>query len=281
MTASSIINISGYRFTHLKDPMALQAQLLSSLTEIGVKGAVVLAHEGANITLAGSPAQIEQAVTSLDEASELKGIWFKRSRSERVPHRRLRVRIRHEIISFDGAESEQRNALRPSAPVISPRQLDQWLDAEKPMVLLDARNDYEIVSGTFDGAVNLNIKHFKHFKRAVSELIDDGKLETGLPVVTFCTGGIRCEKAAPWLMETGFDEVYQVEGGVIHYLQQSNRNHWQGDLFVFDDRVEIDRALKPTGAGLCENCQLAVPVGVQCRCQLGPHYHAVPKPDAD
>jgi UPF0176 protein len=145
------------------------------------------------------------------------------------------------------------------------------LDENKDMTLLDARNDYEIVSGTFPQSTNVNIKHFRNFKSAIEDALEAGQLDPNKPLVTYCTGGIRCEKAAPWLLEKGFSEVYQLEGGLLNYFAQCGSAHWEGDCFIFDDRVELTTDLKPTGAGLCDFCQLAVPLGTDCRCQLGQH----------
>ena len=148
-------------------------------------------------------------------------MWLKETLSDFVPHKRLRVRVRTEIIAFDGSESAIRNASRPVAAALMPATLDAWLDEGRPMTLLDTRNDYEIVSGTFATAQHLDIKHFRHFKQAVKEALERGELEKSQPVVTFCTGGIRCEKAAPWLLDEGFAEVYQIEGGILNYLQNT------------------------------------------------------------
>lgn len=271
MQGSSIINISGYRFIPLPDPAMVQTQLKSCLPQTGVKGAVLLASEGINVTLAGTREQTVEAIKCLNEHEVFKDLWLKESFSRFVPHRRLRIRVRAEIIAFNSSTSTARTH---NAPALSPHTLDSWLDQNRPITLLDTRNDYEIESGSFAAATHLDIKHFKHFKDAVSRSVEAGELDKNQPMVTFCTGGIRCEKAVPWLLEQGFKEVYQLEGGVINYLQQSKKSHWQGDCFVFDDRVELNRHLEPTGAGLCDYCQLAVPAGSQCRCQLGAHYHA-------
>ena len=276
---ATIVNLSGYRFVDLPDPESLQKQLKQSLSSVGVRGAVLLACEGINITLAGTREQISSAVAILNSHPQLAGISFKESRSDFVPHKRLRVRVRAEIIAFDGDKVDsdsgmKRDASRPSAPSISPATLDNWLDEKRNLTLLDSRNDYEIVSGTFNEAVNLDIKHFRHFKDAVHLALEQGTLNKTKPIVTFCTGGIRCEKAAPWLLCEGFTEVYQLEGGILNYLQHSDKKHWHGDCFVFDQRVELTSTLVPTGAGLCDFCQLAVPAGTQCRCQLGSHHHA-------
>ncbi|MBX2878334.1 MAG: hypothetical protein KTR32_00300 [Granulosicoccus sp.] len=271
---TSIENISGYRFTPLDNLEKLQERLKSSLTHCGVRGAVVLAEEGVNVTLAGTAMQIGRAQAVFEEHPPLRGIWYKKSQSDRVPHTRLRVRIRKEIVSFDGEDSVRFQAHRPQAPTVSPAKLEKWLDENRSVVLLDTRNDYEIVSGRFTDSIDLNIKHFKHFKRGSLEAIEQGLIDTDVPVITYCTGGIRCEKAAPWLLEQGLHEVYQLEGGIINYLQKTSARYWQGDCFVFDERVELNHQLQPTGAGLCDHCQLAVPAGSECQCHVGAHYHA-------
>lgn len=282
MSDNIIINLSGYRFVALADPHALQGRIKPALENIGVKGAVLLASEGINVNLAGTRQQADSAIACLDSSPEFEGLWLKQSTSEFVPHRRLRVRVRAEIIAFDGVEGVEGVSSPPGlsnavAPTVSPQTLDAWLAEKREMTLLDTRNDYEIVSGTFDTATHLNIKHFKHFKQAVRDAVERGELDKAKPMVTFCTGGIRCEKAAPWLLSEGFEEVFQIEGGVINYLQRTDSSHWQGDCFVFDDRVELTTELQPTGAGLCDDCQLAVPAGTACQCQLGPHFHATNK----
>ncbi|MFK7993218.1 MAG: rhodanese-like domain-containing protein [Granulosicoccus sp.] len=277
MTDTTIINLSGYRFVTLNDPAAVQAELKSSLPATGVKGALLLASEGVNVTLAGTREQTDAAINCLNQHDCLRGIWLKKSTSSFVPHKRLRIRLRAEIIAFDGVNSAEVASLRPEAPAISPQTLDNWLADNRPITLLDTRNDYEVVSGTFTQAKHLDIKHFRHFKKAVNAALASGKLDKSQAMVTFCTGGIRCEKAAPWLLSEGFKEVYQIEGGILNYLQKSDSPHWLGDCFVFDDRVELTPELEPTGAGLCDDCQLAVPVGTQCQCQLGPHHHATYK----
>ena len=270
----SIVNLSGYRFVDIEQPEQLQESLQQGLQAAEVKGAVIIAREGINITIAGTRQQIKKAVACFEEHALLRGLWLKESLSDFVPHKRLRVRVRTEIIAFDGCESIEKNAGRPEAATVAPATLDAWLDEGRAVTLLDTRNDYEIVSGTFSRAQHLNIKHFRHFKQAVMDALARGELEKTQPVVTFCTGGIRCEKAAPWLLEQGFAEVYQIEGGILNYLQNTQAQHWQGDCFVFDNRVELTTQLEPTGAGLCDHCQLAVPEGTQCQCQLGPHFHA-------
>ena len=271
MTDSPIINLSGYRFVHLDDLPDIQTRMKQALSDIGIQGSVMLATEGINVSLAGSVLQGTAVRNWFDEDSRFADLWLKESASSEVPYRRLRVRVRTEIIAFDGQDSEVLQAQRPKAPPIAPETLSQWLDESRDITLLDTRNDYEIVSGTFPASVHLDIKHFRNFKAAVTKALEAGTLDPDKPMVTYCTGGIRCEKAAPWLLENGFREVYQIEGGLLNYLETCGTRHWQGDCFVFDDRVELTPELVPTGAGLCDHCQLAVPVGTHCRCQLGQH----------
>lgn len=271
MTTEQIINISGYRFVHLDDLTALQQHLKEALDQLGMRGSVMLASEGINVSLAGSADAVQKTRDCLNQDARFEKLWLKESVSADVPYRRLRIRVRTEIIAFDGQDSEQLQAARPKAPSIDPRELKQWLDEGRDMTLLDARNDYEIVSGTFPQSTHLDIKNFRHFKAAVLQKLENGALDMSKPLVTYCTGGIRCEKAAPWLLEQGFSEVYQVDGGLLNYLETCGGAHWRGDCFVFDDRVELTTDLKPTGAGLCDFCQLAVPAGTSCRCQLGQH----------
>lgn len=256
---------------HLDDLPDLQAKMKQALSEIGMQGSVMLATEGINVSLAGTAEQTAAVRSWYDRDSRFADLWLKESISGEVPYRRLRVRVRTEIIAFDGQDSEALQALRPKAPPIEPEKLSQWLDESRDFTLLDTRNDYEIVSGTFPASVHLDIKHFRNFKAAVRKAVEAGSLDKDKPMVTYCTGGIRCEKAAPWLLENGFKEVYQIEGGLLNYLESCGSRHWQGDCFVFDERVELTPELAPTGAGLCYHCQLAVPEGTQCRCQLGQH----------
>lgn len=274
VSSQTFVNLSGYRFVPLSDLPDLKQILKRKLSEIGVKGSILLASEGINVSLSGTAQQIADTRKLLLMDSRFHDIWFKTSESTTPPHRRLKVRIKAQIIAFDDAPSEQKPLELGTAANIQPQQLQQWLSEEKDFTLLDTRNDYEVESGTFEAAMALNIKHFRHFKAAVRSAVEQGALDPSKPLVTFCTGGIRCEKAAPWLKANGFSEVYQVEGGILHYLDNCGDAHWKGNCFVFDDRVELSAKLAPTGAGLCDHCQLAVPQGKTCECHLGYHYHA-------
>ena len=261
-----IVNLSGYRFVALDGLEARREALLHALGRSGVRGTVLLAEEGINVALAGTSADCGTARAVLAADPLLGDLWLKESRSATVPFARLKVRVRSEIIAFDGERAVARQAARPPAPALAPETLKGWLDEGRDVTLLDTRNDYEIASGTFAGAEHLGIASFRDFAEAALAAVADGRLDPERPLVTFCTGGVRCEKAAPWLLEHGFREVWQVEGGVLNWFERCGDAHWEGRCFVFDERVEIDGALRPSGASLCPRCQRAVPAGTSCRC---------------
>lgn len=262
-----IVNLSGYRFVELDNLQALQSSLAQQLTGCGVVGTLLLAPEGINVALAGERVETDAAVSVLDDDARLRDLWLKESLSATRPFAKLKVRIRREIIAFDGEHSAARAAARPAAPHLDPATLKRWLDERRDFTLLDTRNRYEVASGTFSKATSLDMDHFRDFGAAVRAALDVGELDKARPVVTFCTGGVRCEKAAPWLLEHGFESVWQIDGGVLNWFEQCGDAHWSGECFVFDDRVEIDSSLAPTGASLCIECHRAVSRNTPCDCQ--------------
>ena len=151
--------------------------------------------------------------------------------SAEQPFRKLKVKIKKEIITF---RQPDLNVLGMRAPALAPEELKQWLDEKRDITLLDTRNEYEISMGTFDGAVNLHLNHFNELPKAMGE-IDPAK-----PVVMFCTGGIRCEKAAQYMKEHGFPDVYQLDGGILGYFAKVGGAHYSGGCFVFDERVSVE-----------------------------------------
>ena len=264
---AAIVNVSGYRFIKLEYLPVLQADMHAALSATGVLGTILLADEGINIALSGTRQQIDHAIAWFQTDERFANIWLKQSLSQSVPFSKLKVRMRHEIIAFDGPDAADRQLHRPAAPPIAPEKVAQWLNEGRDITLLDTRNTYEIESGTFATAEHLDLAHFRDFQKAVQSALQDGSLQRNKPVVTFCTGGIRCEKAAPWMLEQGFEEVYQIDGGILNYFERTGGKHWEGDCFIFDDRVEVDKQLNPTGASWCNHCQLTVLPGQICRCQ--------------
>jgi UPF0176 protein len=229
-------NLSAYKFISLAASTLphLQQQLKQTAISHGIKGTILLSTEGINIFIAGEPQAIQQFTANLIAIAEFADLWFKRSESAAIPFKRMLVRIKKEIIFMDQPHIQPEKA---TAPYLEPEQLKKWYAQNKDMVILDTRNSYECEVGTFDGAIQLNIENFSHFPEAVASLPEDIKTKS---VVTFCTGGIRCEKAAAYLLEQGFKEVWQLKGGILNYFDQCGGEYFQGSCFVFDEREAID-----------------------------------------
>jgi UPF0176 protein len=239
----SILNIAAYRFVALDQLPALRQQLRDAASAQALKGTVLLAHEGINLFLAGSEAGIQAFVATLDADPRFAQLTLRRSWSETVPFRRLLVKVKPEIITLRAP------GLRPAeapAPRVAPARLKAWLDqghddAGRPVVMVDTRNRFEIEKGRFAGAREAAISRFSDYPAQVSALGDlDGKT-----VVTYCTGGIRCEKAAPWMLSAGYSHVYQLDGGILGYFEACGGAHYQGSCVVFDERGALDSSLKP------------------------------------
>lgn len=272
---SAVINISAYRFALLTELKPLREQLIAACREWGLKGTILLSTEGINLFVAGGSAEIDQLLTLLRAVPGLAALTPKVSESREQPFSRMLVKIKQEIITFGVPGIDP---IGQPAPRITPRELKQWLDEGRPVTLLDTRNDYEVELGTFHNAVAPVIQQFRDFPAAVANL---PRNTDGRPIVTFCTGGIRCEKAAPYLIQQGFEQVYQLDGGILKYFEECGSDHFGGECFVFDKRVGLAADLDESGRGLCYVCQsvltpeeradpLTVP-GVSCpRCYQSP-----------
>ncbi len=228
----------------------LREQLRSVCRAGDLKGTIMLSPEGINLFVAGTRVNIDMLLGTLRVVAGLENITPKESRSETQPFRRMLVKIEKEIIAFGvhGIDPATRTSKK-----ISAKMLKQWLDEGRPLTLLDTRNDYEIRMGTFRGAVPAGISHFRHFPSAVEKLPANLKHQ---PVVMFCTGGIRCEKAGPYMEREGFQNIFQLDGGILKYFQECGGAHYEGECFVFDRRVCVDSALQETGSASCFACQM-------------------------
>ncbi len=251
------INLSTYRFAPLSNLKNLRQELLFSCRGWGLKGTILLSSEGINLFVAGLESSIEKFLTRLRKVPGLEGLEAKRSVSGYQPFTRMLVRIKQEIIPF-GVEGIN-PALRTS-PKLPAKELKQWLDEGRPITLLDTRNDYEVKLGSFTGATTLDIHHFRDFPKAVKGLPENLKEQ---PVVMFCTGGIRCEKAGPYMESQGFQQVFQLDGGILKYFEEVGSEHYQGDCFVFDRRVGVDPSLQESSFALCYACLAPVSVEEQ------------------
>lgn len=251
-TAASVVNISCYKFVTLENLEQLQQTIRTAAAEQNLKGTVLLSTEGINMFLAGDRPGIDGFVSWLQQNPNFTDIRPKESLSTYQPFTRLLVKIRREIISFDiqGIAPEQQ-----TAPKLPAAELKRWLDEGQPFHLLDTRNDYEVDIGTFADAIRLDIDHFRQFPEAIAALPESMKEE---PIVMFCTGGIRCEKAGPFMQQAGFQKVYQLDGGILKYFEEVGGDHWNGECFVFDQRVAVDPHLQETGTTQCYLCQAVV-----------------------
>jgi len=256
-----ILNIAAYKFTSLGDQLdlaRLRADLKSLCSKLELKGSILLGGEGINLFIAGCPDNVDALLTHLRSVPGLEDLEAKRSWSADQPFNRMLVKIKHEIIAFgmDGIDPAHHCSAK-----ISARDLKSLLDSGCPVTLLDTRNDYEVKLGTFTGAIVLGIDHFREFPEAIKALPDAVKKSLkDTTVVTFCTGGIRCEKAAPLMEREGFKNVLQLEGGILKYFEECGGSHYDGECFVFDKRVGLDPDLKETGSQLCFACQMPLTV---------------------
>lgn len=255
----SYLNLSAYRFTSFEtgELPALRARLLEVTKAHGLRGTILLSTEGINLFVAGLPAAAGALLAELRGRPGLADLTPKQSWSAAQPFNRMLVKIKKEIIAFGVAGIDP---ARQPAPKLAARTLKQWLDEGRPVTLLDTRNGYEVRLGTFAGAIDPQIDSFRDFAAAVSRLPAALKEQ---PIVTFYTGGIRCEKAAPLLVREGFRTVYQLDGGILKYFEECGGAHYAGECFVFDRRVSVDAELKATGAVLCWNCQQPLSVAEQ------------------
>ncbi|MEM9243247.1 MAG: rhodanese-like domain-containing protein [Pseudomonadota bacterium] len=248
-----IVNISAYKFIKLENLPRLRVDLMQQCQALAFKGTILLSTEGMNLALAGTEAAVNQFADYLAADERFADIILKRSLSPKQPFRRLRVRVKPEIIRLNKPE------IAPAQHTVShldAETLKQWLDEGRELTLLDTRNDYEVSVGTFEGAIDLDIETFTEFPDAVKEKL--AQHDKNKPVVMFCTGGVRCEKAGPAMEQQGFKKIYQLEGGILKYLETCGDAHWQGECFVFDDRVAVDTKLNPSNKGYCPNCSQPV-----------------------
>ncbi|WP_395735825.1 sulfurtransferase [Prosthecobacter sp.] len=248
-SAATITNISCYQFADLSGLKDLRARLLERCRHLGLKGTILLSTEGINMFVAGARENVDALVDELRCIPGLEALKPKYSESLEQPFRRMLVRIKKEIIAF-GVEGIE--PAKYTSPRLEPKVLKQWLDEGRPVILYDTRNDYEVKLGTFKGAVVAGVDSFREFPEAVRKLPPEMKKAE---IVSFCTGGIRCEKAAPFMEREGFEHVWQLEGGILKYFEECGSAHYEGECFVFDQRVGVDPGLHETASSQCFACQ--------------------------
>ncbi len=236
------LNIAAYKFVEITETVALREVLLHRCHALALKGTVLIAPEGINIFLAGGQESITQFLSDLKADLRFTDLIVKESFSADQPFGKLLIKLKQEIITMRQPD------IRPiegRAAAVLPDTLKQWLDqghdeAGREIVLLDTRNHFEVEQGTFDGAIDYNIERFSQFPEAITPHIES---LSNKRVVTFCTGGIRCEKAAIFMQNLGIEHVTQLEGGILKYFEDVGRAHFSGRCFVFDERVSLDEKL--------------------------------------
>ncbi|WP_027474401.1 sulfurtransferase [Curvibacter gracilis] len=241
---TQVLNISCYKFVPLPDAAQLRDQLAEQTQRLALRGTILLAEEGINFFLAGSAEAVREVVATLRQDPRLADLAPKESWSDHQPFRKMLVKVKREIIRMNHP------TIRPAegrAPAVTPATVRRWLaqghdDEGRPVVTLDTRNAFEVDHGTFEGAVDWRINKFTEFPDALRAHKAD---LLGKTVVSFCTGGIRCEKAAILMREEGLPHVYQLEGGILKYFEETDGAHYQGSCFVFDEREALAPDLSP------------------------------------
>jgi UPF0176 protein len=241
---NSVLNISAYRFVAIDDLQVLHGRLQEDASRLGLLGTILLAHEGINLFLAGDGTAVREFVELLRADARFAAIEAKESWSAEPPFRKLLVKVKREIIRMNHPAIQPAQGRAPAVDAgTAKRWLDQGHDDEgRPVVALDTRNAFEVDHGTFEGALDWRLSKFSEFPDALQA--HRAELE-GKTVVSFCTGGIRCEKAAIYMREAGLDHVWQLEGGILKYFEATGGAHFRGECFVFDEREALDADLRP------------------------------------
>ncbi len=245
--------ISFYQYVNLENPEQLRDQLREYCKEHAILGRILIGKEGLNGAVSGEKEQIEQFKQFLTQNPLFLKLTFREQETENNTYHKLVVKVRNEICAFAAEVDVAKN----KGKHLPPKELKEWYEKNEDFVIVDARNEYEFEVGRFKNAVKLPIQNFREFPEAAKQLeaVKDKK------IVLYCTGGIRCEKASAYLKEQGFPEVYQVEGGIINYVNQCPNTYWEGGLFVFDDRL-VSEVGEPIT--FCRHCEKDCEQYVNC-----------------
>ena len=244
-----VVNIAGYKFEPLDNPIDLVSTYQRKCDELLLKGSMLISKNGINFSLAGTQQAINTIVTFFEDDNRFLNIPLKITYSSKQPFRRMKVRLKKEIISLGRKDINPRKL---TGQKISPQDLKNLLDNKEDVLVLDTRNEYETRVGKFKNAIDLNLDTFRDFPKAIESLPEEFKDKQ---IVMYCTGGIRCEKASAVMMKAGYADVKQLEGGVLDYFKETGGAYWEGDCFVFDERVALDTELNETEYVYCYICR--------------------------
>ena len=253
MSENQFVVIALYKFAHLEDYHDLREPLLGECEKLGIKGTLLLAKEGINGTVSGARHAVNALVEYINSIGPLKGIEFKESFYDDKPFYRMKVKLKKEIVTM-GVDD-----IDPNKIVGTYVEPEDWnnLISDPDVTLIDTRNQYEVDIGTFEGAISPHTETFREFPEFAKTHLDPAKNKK---VAMFCTGGIRCEKSTAYMKAQGFDEVYHLKGGILKYLEEvpESKSKWQGECFVFDNRVSVNHQLEKGEYDLCHGCRLPI-----------------------
>ena len=250
---NQIVICAMYKFVTLEDYKDIRQPLWDFMEDNSIKGTLLLAHEGINGTVSGSREAIDALLAWLNKDDRINPISYKESYEDSQPFYRTKVKLKKEIVTMGVEDIDPRKTV---GTYVKPAQWNDLI-SDPDVTVIDTRNDYEIEIGTFKHAINPDTETFREFPKYVSENLDPQKNKK---VAMFCTGGIRCEKSTAYLKEQGFDEVYHLEGGILKYLEEVPKEEslWQGDCFVFDNRVAVNHDLEKSHYDQCYACRLPI-----------------------
>ena len=260
---SKFLTAAFYKFVELPDFKQLKGPLTACCEQQQVKGTILLAEEGINSTIAGVPESVHAVLEYLRRDPRLADLVHKEAFTDEMPFYRMKVRLKREIVTM-GVPGV--SPTKMAGTYVKPEEWNKLLD-DPSVVFVDVRNDYEVSLGTFKGALDPKTKSFSELPTWVRE---QAALRNKPKVAMFCTGGIRCEKSTAFMRAEGFSEVYHLEGGILKYLETipKEKSRWEGECFVFDERVSVGHGLKPGDYELCRSCRM--PLGDVER--ASPHY---------
>ena len=244
-----VLNIAGYKFEPLDNVEVLVPEFQSVCDDLELKGSVYLSPNGINFSIAGSKEAVEQYLHFMEKDKRFLDIPLKKTYSETQPFRRMKVRPKKEIISLGRDDINPREL---TGNYVTPKELYTMYENNDDVIVLDTRNEYETRVGLFENAVDLQLDTFRDFPKAIEQLPEEYKDKQ---IVMYCTGGIRCEKASAVMLKAGFSDVKQLEGGVLDYFKETGGKYWNGDCFVFDERVALDTDLNETEYIYCYICR--------------------------
>ncbi len=244
-----VLNIAGYKFEPLNDVEVLVPEFQSICDDLDLKGSVYLSPNGINFSLAGGEEAVQQYLYFIEQDKRFLDISLKKTYSETQPFRRMKVRQKKEIISLGRDDINPREL---TGDYVTPQELYAMYENNEDVIVLDTRNDYETRVGLFENAIDLQLDTFRDFPKAIEQLPEEYKDKQ---IVMYCTGGIRCEKASAVMLKAGFTDVKQLEGGVLDYFKKTGGKYWNGDCFVFDERVALDTDLNETEYIYCYICR--------------------------